>query len=214
MPVTRVLHGAGNVRAMLALVAHPAVDAVEADVWAHGDRLYAHHEWPLGPLPFVLGPGRLRRVSRTVPLDLILEAVALRKEFVIDLRSWFGDPTPALARAVADVPDRHRLRVTCEAWAIADRLRAWQPEVGVAYSIRSEGQLRSYLARRDAGLIQETPVVVRHTLLHSPDEVAALRERAGRVGVWTVDDTDRALQLVEWGVDDLTSNRLTVLNAI
>ena len=214
MPVTRVLHGAGNLRALLPLVAHPAVDAIEADVWVHGDRVYAHHNRPLGTLPFTIGKRGPHALHDAVPLEAILEAVAGRADLVIDLRSWFGDPAPDLVRALAALPGRAHLRVTCEAWAIADRVRAWQPEIAVAYSVRSEQQLRGYLAGRDAGRIAETAVVVRHTLLHSSDEVAALRARAGRVGAWTVDDAGRALELVAWGVDDLVSNRLTVLNAI
>ncbi|MSQ42399.1 MAG: hypothetical protein EXR65_05120 [Dehalococcoidia bacterium] len=214
MPVTRVLHRAGNVRALLPLASHPAVDAIEADVWVHGSRLVAHHDRPLGALPLTFGWGGLHPLRDAVPLEAILEAIAGRADVVIDLRSWFGDPAPDLARALTTLPDRAHLRVTCETWSIADRLRAWQPDIAIAYSVRSEAQLRAYLAGRDAGRIAETAVVVRHTLLHSADEVAALRARAGRVGVWTVDDVDRALTLVAWGIDDLVSNRLTVLGAI
>ena len=57
-------------------------------------------------------------------------------------------------------------------------------------------------------------MTVRHTLLHTPDEVALLRDRARRVNAWTVDDADRALQLAAWGVDEITSNHVTVLNAL
>jgi hypothetical protein len=104
--------------------------------------------------------------------------------------------------------------VTCETWALADRLRAWMPDLSIAYSIRSEQQLRFYLGARDRDEIPPTPVVIRHTLLHSRDEVAVLRERAGQVGAWTIDDIDRALELADWGVDSITSNHIVVLNAL
>lgn len=218
MSVTRILHGAGNARTgdldqLLALARHPAVDAIEADVWAHGGALRAHHERPLGPLPFLVGPRGVRRRSRTLRLETVLEATA-EAGLVIDLRSWLGDPAPDLARALAGEDVCARVRVTCEDWRIADRVRAWLPDVRLGYSVRTEAQLRAYLAGRDAGRIPETAVAVRHTLLHSPDEVVLLRERARRVNAWTVDDPARALELASWGVDEITSNLVTVLNTL
>lgn len=219
MPVTRILHGAGNtgrgnLDTLLALARHPSVDAIEADVWVHGDRMLAHHERPLGPLPILVGPHGLRRRGTTLHLQTIIEATAGHAGLVVDLRSWLGDPAPDLARALADEDVRGRIRVTCEDWRIADRVRAWLPDIRVGYSVRTEAQLRAYLAGRDAGRIPETAVAVRHTLLHTPDEVAALRDRARRVNAWTVDDADRALQLATWGVDEITSNHVTVLNTL
>ena len=214
MPVTRILHRAGNISALLALARHPAVDAIEADVWVHGDVLLAHHERPLGPLPFVVGWNGFRRRGSALRLETILEATAGYADLIVDLRSWLGDPAPNLARAVSVEADRARIRVTCEDWRIADRVRAWAPGVRVGYSVRTEPQLRAYLAGREAGIIPETAVAVRHTLLHTADEVAVLRARARRVNAWTVDDVDRALELASWGVDEITSNHLTVLNTL
>lgn len=214
MPVTRILHRAGNVPDLLEMAGHPAVDAIEADVWVHGDRLYAHHERPFGPLPFLIGNRGPRIRRHPVPLEAILEAVEGRARFVIDLRSWFGDPAPELVRAIAPLADVSHLMLTCEDWTVADRAREWLPGLWVAYSVRSERQLRAYLAARDAGTLRETPVVVRHTLLGSPEAVQALRRRAGYVGAWTVDEVDRAQELSRWGVDAITSNHVTVLNAL
>lgn len=211
MPVQRILHRAGNDLAVLPLSRHPAVDAVEANLWSVGGHLVAHHERPLGRLPFGLsrrGVARLLPVPFEALLDVVEDAA-----LVLDLRAWAGDPAPDLARTLS-LLDRSRLRVTCEDWRLADRVRAWLPDLDVAYSIRDERQLRAYLAGRDAGEIEAVPVVIRHTLLHTPDEVEALRLRAGDIGVWTVDDAARALELEAWGVDRITSNRLTVLNAL
>ena len=155
------------------------------------------------PLP-VATPGRR---------DGCVRAVGGGGGLVLDVRSWFGDPAPDVARALLLLPDRSHLAVTCESWQVADRLRAWLPDMSVAYSVRSERQLRRYLGGRMDGSIPETPVTVRHTLLHSPREVASLRRHAGAVTVWTVDDVDRAIELSAWGVDGLVSTRLTVRNA-
>lgn len=210
---TRILHRAGNVHDLLHLAGHPAVDALEADIWVMNGRLFAHHERPLGPL-FLSLRTFLGGVDR-VPLEVILEAVEGHSEFVIDLRTWFGDPAPDLARTLAlQLDDFSHIHVTCEAWSIADRLREWLPGLHVAYSIRSERQMRRYLRDVDEGRIRPTPVTVRHTLLRSREVLEGLRERAGVVGAWTVDDAERALELSAWGVDQVVSNHLTVLNAL
>ena len=122
---------------------------------------------------------------------------------------------PDLARTLAlQLDDFSHIRVTCEAWRIADRLREWLPELKVSYSIRSARQLRGFIRDVDAERITPTHVTVRHSLLRSRGVVEALRQRAGRVGAWTVDDVERALQLKNWGVDAIVSNQLTVLNSI
>lgn len=215
MPVTRILHRGGNVRATFAAAEHPAVDALEADVWARGGRLYLHHERPLGPLPLMLrGPRPLRRPRDLTELDELLPLAGDRVHLVLDLRSWFGDPAPDLVRVLMDSGVIPHVSVTCEAWPIADRLRAWLPELAVGYSVRSARQLRRFETERRAGTRPRTPVAIRHTLLGTAGDVARVREAAGAVTAWTVDDIDRAIELSTWGVDAIVSNRLTVLNAI
>lgn len=211
--LTRILHRAGNVHELLHLAGHPAVDAIEADVWVVGGHLVAHHERPVGR--WLLGPRGLARGRDRVPLEVILEAVKGRSEFIVDLRSWFGDPAPNLARVLtAALDDFSHITVTCESWVVADRLRQWIPELDVAYSVRSERQLARFLAEVDARKRPKTPVTVRHSLLDGPGAIEAIRERSGSVGAWTVDDVERALTLKDWGVDQLVSNSLQVLNAI
>ena len=214
MAVTRILHRAGNFRDSLRYVAHPAVDAIEADLWVWNGHLVAHHDRPLGPLPFTFGRSGLRRRPREIHIDELLNTVEDYAGLYIDLRSFFNDPAPELVREVARVEDRSHLKVTCESWPIADRLRVWLPGLRVAYSVRTGEQLDEYISGRHADHLDPTPVVVRHTLIESPDRVAQLRDLAGEVGVWTIDDVDRAIELATWGVDEITSNSLTVLNAL
>lgn len=218
MPILRVLHRAGNLRDLLPLAEHPAVDAIEADIWVRGDRLVAHHDRPLGPLPFTIGRGGLHREpSDPVDLEEILEAVGdldPHTQLVLDLRSWIADPAPDLARELLKLPDRDHVIVSCEAWPIADRLRAWIPDLRVSYSVRSEPQLRRYMHEANTTETAPRPIAIRHTLLHSAEEVHALRRHAGTIAAWTVDDVDRALDLLEWGVDAIVSNDVTVLNAL
>jgi len=218
MSVLRVLHGAGNLRDLLPRARHPAVDAIEADIWVRGDRLVAHHDRPLGPLPFTIGRGGIHREpTDPVHLDEILEAVGdldPHTQLVLDLRSWVADPAPDLARELLELPRRSHVTVSCEAWPIADRLRAWIPELRVSYSIRFEPQLRRYMHEANTTDTDTRPIAIRHSLLHSAEEVRAIKRHAGIIAAWTVDDVDRALELAEWGVDAIVSNDITVLNAI
>lgn len=218
MPVLRILHRAGNLRDLLPLATHPAVDAIEADIWVRGERLVAHHDRPLGPLPLTLGRGGIHReAADLVDLVEILEAVGdahPHTELVLDLRSWLADPAPDLARALLALPQRDHLIVSCEAWSIADRLRAWVPDLRVAYSVRFEPQLRRYMHEANTVDGPPRPIAIRHTLLHTAEEVRAIKRHAGTIAAWTVDDVDRALELTEWGVDAIVSNDITVLNAL
>ncbi|TAK80855.1 MAG: hypothetical protein EPO16_00545 [Dehalococcoidia bacterium] len=211
MSVQRILHRAGNDLSLHALSRHPAVDAIEADLWSVGGHLVAHHERPIGRSGFGVSHRGLTHLL-PVSFEALFEVIE-HAELVLDLRAWAGDPAPDVARLLEPL-DRSRLRVTCEDWHLAERVQAWLPDLSVACSVRSERQLRAYLAGRDARRIGPMPVVVRHTLLHTPDEVQALRMRAGDVGVWTVDDVARALDLKAWGVDRITSNRIPVLNTL
>jgi len=216
MPVTRVLHRAGNVRELLHLALHPTVDAIEADIWVSRGQFFAHHERPVGPL--LLSQRGLHRPGDRVPLEAILDEVEGHAGVVIDLRSWFGDPSADLARLLRDRPGGYaHVQVSCESWGIADRLYAWLPDLRVAYSIRSEAQLRGYLDTHpttEDGAPPGIAVTVRDSLLTTPGTVDSLRARAGIVGAWTIDDVERALELRAWGVDQIVSNHLVVLNAI
>jgi glycerophosphoryl diester phosphodiesterase len=210
-----VLHRGGNIRSSLHHARSAHVDAIEADVWVHAGQLIAHHDRPLRPLPFVLGPRGVRREPRE-PLGVheVADGVEGHAALFVDLRSWFGDPAPDVARALLPLLGHLDVRVSCESWAIAERLRAWLPELPVAYSVRSERQLRHYFVRRLEGSLPPTAVAVRHTLLHSSVEVEALRAQAGWVNAWTVDDAMRARELGSWGVDAVTSNHSNVLAAL
>ena len=218
MPVVRILHRGGNLRDLLPLASHPSVDAIEADIWVRGDHIVAHHDRPLGPLPFMIGPSGLHREpDDRVHLPEIIAAVGAadpHSGVVLDLRSWLADPAPDLARELLQLPNRGHVIVSCEAWSIADRLRAWVPDLRVAYSIRSEPQLRRFVARGIKGGAELVSVAIRESLLHSSEEVRSLKRYARAVTAWTVDDPARGLQLAQWGVDAVVSNHVAVLNTL
>jgi len=218
MSIFRILHGAGNIRDLLPLASHPAVDAIEADIWVRGESLVAHHDRPLGPLPFTIGKHGVHHEDKN-PVDLedIFGAIGApdpHAHLLLNLRSWLADPAPDLARKLLATSYLDHLAVSCEASPVADRLRAWIPELLVTYSVRYEQQFRRYMLEANLEDLPPRPVSIRHTLLHSAEEVRSLKERAGSVDAWTVDDVDRALELAEWGVTGIVSNNVTVLNAL
>lgn len=209
-----MLHRAGNARDALALARRPEVDAIEADVWVRAGEARAHHERPLGPLPIAVDRRGLRLLRRPVRLGGLIDALGGGARLMLDLRSWFGDPAPDLARALLALPQEARPIVSCESWATAARLRAWLPGLLVARSIRNEAQLRRYHLEAASGPGGPAPVSVRHTLLHAAPELESLRRRAGWVAVWTVGGADRARELARWGADAVVAGDPRVLAAL
>lgn len=215
MPALRILQGAGNACATLPLLTHEAVDGIEADVWVRAGEVFVHPARPLGPLPFTLARARLRRTEEErVEIAEVLAAVDGRARLLIQLRSTGGDPAPDLARVLYPLPDRSHLIVACEAWAVADRLRAWLPGLRIVYALESERVLRRYVQARMGGTLPATPVIVRAALLHTADEVESLWRRAGAVGVRGVDSPARARDLAAWGAELIVSPSLEVLAAL
>jgi glycerophosphoryl diester phosphodiesterase len=215
MTVIRTLHGAGNVRSPRPLPADAPVDALEADAWVVRGRIVLQHERPIGGLPLALHQRGVRLRPQPGTLEALL-AAAGKRTLVLDVRSWVNDPAPDVFRALAQLDGAARTTITfsCEAWQLADRLRAWMPDARAAYSIRSEPQLRRFIEGRAAGTLPAADVAVRHSLLHDYAEVQALRRFTPRVSAWTVDDAARARALAAWGVDEVVSNRVEVLAAL
>ncbi len=214
MPVTRILHRARSPAELERLVRHPAVDAVAVDARVRDGCVLVHSGRPLGPLPVSIGLGGLRRIPSAASLAPVLAAVEGHAGLDVFLRSGSGDAAADLARELMPSVDRVEVRVTCDAWEVADRLREWLPGAELAYAIRSEAQLLWYLDARDRGLLRETPVMIDHRLLHTSDEVEVIHRRAGRVTAGTTQDIDRAIELAEWGVDAVASDHVVVLNSL
>lgn len=215
MTVVRTLHGAGNVAAPTALLPEAPVDVLEADAWVIRGKIVLQHDRPVSAYPVGLHQRGVRFRAKPGSLEALL-AAASGRVVSLDMRSWLNDPAPDVFRALDDLaaPMRASLRFTCESWSLAERLRAWLPDIPTAYSVRSEAQLRRFIEGRMADSISEVDVTLRHSLLHAPGEVEALRRFTPRIAVWTVDDLERARELASWGVDEVVSNRLEVLGGL
>jgi glycerophosphoryl diester phosphodiesterase len=73
-------------------------------------------------------------------------------------------------------------------------------------------QKQSYLARRRDGTAPPS-ISCFHRLL-MPATIDALKEAGSTIFAWTVDSEPRARQLLAWGVDGITSNRLEMLDRL
>ncbi|MFN8638659.1 MAG: hypothetical protein U0360_04195 [Dehalococcoidia bacterium] len=216
MRVVRTLHGFGNAWPVMPLASDLPVDAIEADAWIVRGVAILQHARPVGALPLALHTRGLAIGRGRATLTDLLAALAPERTLLLDLRAWFNDPAPDLYSALAQLsagssPD---VVLTCESWGLAERLAAWMPERRIAYSVRSESQLRRYVEGRAAGALPPLGVAVRHSLLHDRGDLEALQRYAPRVAAWTVDDVARARDLAAWGVDEVVSNHIEVLAAL
>jgi hypothetical protein len=215
VPPLRILQGGGNSRATLPLVTHEAVDGIEADVWVQGGEVFVHPSHPMAPLPFAARRGAPRRTEQDrVEIVEVLATVDGRARLVLNLRTTGGDAASDLARVLYPLPDRSHLVLTCESWAVADRLRAWLPDTRVCTLLATERALRRYIQGRMAGTTPELSVVVPASMLHSPTEVESLRRRADFVVVRDAETPERARAFAEWGVDVVIGRSLDVLAAV
>jgi len=78
------------------------------------------------------------------------------------------------------------------------------------YSIDVRAKLDLFLSVSDRD-VRPRGVSCRHSLLSAPI-VQRLRDRGLLVVAWTVDDADRARELVDWGVHGITTHRVAEMH--
>lgn len=95
-----------------------------------------------------------------------------------------------------------------------ERLRAWQPDLPVAYAIPSEGALRRYVQARMGNALSPMAVIVPEALLHTRLEMESLAARATSVGVRNVRTAERARELAAWGAHLVMASTLEALAGV
>jgi glycerophosphoryl diester phosphodiesterase len=197
-----VAHRAGNETRLIG----PAIgiaDAVELDVHSSRGRLEVRHAKVLWPL------GRYWERWHWVPdpgwheLHEINTAALAGTHLWVDLKGV----TPRLTRRVlAEVGNRRPLTLSCRSWWAlrpAERLEG----VRTLRSVGSPWQ-RWLVARIPVGAVDG---VVMHERLADPHHVAALKRRYSTVVVWAIEDVERAVSVVESGVDGIIADDLLLL---
>lgn len=207
-PGVIIAHRAGNdLGAIAGASAH--ADVIEADVHLFRGRLEVRHAKTIGPLPVLWERWYLldHDTPRPVLQDL-LSTVERDVDLMLDLKG----PDPRLPRAVLCavsgwLTDGRRLVVSSRVWRTVDRLRG-VPGIATLHSAGSRRQLRALLHRYGPGELEG--ISVDHRLL-SREIVSALRQRAGNVWTWPVNDLATACRLEEWGVTGFITDAPQVL---
>ena len=186
----------------------------EIDVQMIGDDLVVSHYLPVHPRFPRLRRDRarftVRRRGRLEPaLAAAVEALPPRAEILLDLKADAGPAAHELVeRVLASGTNPERCYASTKGWATLPALtaagyRTW----------RTIADARALTAALALPAIPDHAVTVRHTLL-TRDVVAALRERGPRVMTWTVNDLVRARQLMDLGVDGVTTDSTEVLRLV
>ncbi len=204
---------AGNTRQRLALALAAEVDVVEADVWRHGRAMALHHERRLPLLPLLYERWHVRLARGLLNIDDLFHTVDGRAGLLLDLKSGGARAATMLLAALDHHPRAGRVEVSSHHWGTLRRLARARPDVGVYFSIGRERVLQRFERLPLDAVRPAAGVSIQHELLDA-QRVERLKLRDLRIYAWTVRDVARARSLLEWGVDGVTCDDLSVLIAL
>ncbi len=206
-----IAHGAGNSPAATRDAIGDGADFVEVDLWLHRGRFEARHERRIRFLPFLVETWYLKRApARHFGLADLLETLAgTSAGILLDLKDGDGAAAPALHRILASIDRPPPLLASSQSWGVLRTLHTLLPSLALLYSIDVRAKLDLFLSVAERDPLPRG-ISCRHTLLTRPI-VERLHAAGLAVVAWTVDDTDRALELADWGVDGITTHRVAEL---
>lgn len=203
--VLGIAHNSGNqISSAVKALAYNA-DVIEIDVVLVGGRLHAAH-W--SPFRFIGD-----RLFRGPTLDEVWGAAAQADVIKLDLK----DASPEMvSRLVEFLGDRRRsdkeVAMVSEQPEIMALLAQQSLSLIRMLSISDDDGLRDLL--NDDDLLEAIDgVSARHSLL-TTETVALLAEEGLLVFAWTVNDPERMNELVEYGVDGITTDNLAILDLL
>lgn len=196
-----VAHNSGDsVAATLEALAHGA-DAIEIDVVSLDGTLYSSHA---PPLPWIG-----RRVFRGPSLETIWTAAAQTDLVKFDLK----ESSPAFHELVRDFVAVHRRRqrvVVASPHPAAHRFFADRmPDVARFLSVGDREGLAALRADPELAALIDG-VTIRETLVDA-ETARWFHDHELRVLAWTVDELDRANELIRLGVDAITTDNRALL---
>ena len=208
-----IAHGGGNTLPQAAEFIANGADYLEVDLWMHRGRFEVRHERRMRWLPLLFEKWYLQRVSPAMyGLEALLESTAGQDAgMFLDVKNGGAEAAALLRRILSTHPHTGRVVASSQQWRALRAMRELSPEVDAFYSIDVRAKLDLFLSVSDRDT-RPRGVSCRHTLL---DEraVRRLHERGLLVVAWTVDDLERARELVSWGVDGLTTHRVEEMRA-
>jgi glycerophosphoryl diester phosphodiesterase len=205
-----VAHRAGNSRAGLARAIAAGVDWVEADIWWHYGRLDARHEHAVWRLPLRYDEWKLgMALHRALRLPEICAQCAAGPRLLVDFKASSAPLAASVVSALEQGGALDRAAICGQQWDLLDSARACAPGLRVLYSIGSGQQIS--LLRNRSTMDPEIRAVSCAEALLTPALTRELLEREIEMFAWTVNDRDRAVELVEMGVAGIISDNYEVL---
>ena len=210
-PPLLIAHRAGNHLERLMPAAEAGAQIIEIDVWFHRGRLEVGHDKTLGPIPlrwdrWSLALGGRRKLE----LRDVLERFPPDAKPMFDLKGTDASLPAALHDAIAEYFPNRAYTVSSQNWTYLDEFLGSEG----AHVIRSVGspemlaQMRHDLdAWTGAGIGLDEELLSRAV-------IEELRERTPLIVTWTVNDLERAIDLVRQGVGGIITDRLEVIRAM
>ena len=209
-PVLAIAHRAGNEPGLLRDALAAGADIVEADIWPHRGRLEVRHLKTMGPVPLLwdrwkLASGRAPRILISHLLADLPAGIGL----MLDLKGHDLTEAAAIAALSAHLGSEQRLYVCARDWAM---LRPFAGNGAIV--VHSAGKPREVEKLQPLLSSGECTAVSIHQKLLTRDAVERLRARVHTLMTWPVNDVGRMRELVNWGVNAITTDSLGVVRAI
>ena len=208
-----IAHGGGNAISRAHDFIASGADYLEVDLWMHRGRFEARHERRMRWLPLLFEKWYLSRVpSAMYGLEELLEETAGHAAGIfLDIKNGGAGAAALLRRILASNPHPRRVVASSQQWRALRAMRELTPEVDAFYSIDVRAKLDLFLSVADRDT-RPRGVSCRHTLLDRR-VVRLLHQRGLLVVAWTVDDVERARELVSWGIDGITTHKVEDMRA-
>ncbi|MCY3603139.1 MAG: glycerophosphodiester phosphodiesterase [Chloroflexi bacterium] len=210
---TLIAHGGGNGPDPVLKALASRAPYVEVDLWLHRGRLEARHERRVpGPFPLLYEFWYLTPAPRPpYHLEDLLLACEGRASVLLDLKNGLGKLAPVLRQTLAAFGRGVDVVASSQNWPLLREVKVACPQLELYYSIDTPDQFDLF---QSVMLHDPLPAGVscRHTLLDRRI-VRDFHDAGLAVAAWTVDDGDRARDLVRWGVDAITTNQVEEIRA-
>lgn len=199
--VVGVAHNSGGrIEATLEAIIFGA-DVIEVDVVDIDGALYSAHS---PPIPFIGS-----RFFRGPSLERIWAASYRADALKLDLKETSPEYVELVAEFLVSRPMNRDIIVASRSPRVLATLRERAPEAILLLSVPDEDTFAALQANE---ALRQTidGVTVRESLINV-DMVFWLSEQDLRINAWTVNDLDRANELIQLGVDSITTENLAIL---
>lgn len=212
-PYVAIAHRAGNNLHQLERALEARANAIECDFWHAQGRLVLRHERKLPGIPVLFDKWFVRWAWGVISLRRLLREINFRSHLFVDIKS----STPRAADAVLELYNDHdammpHTDVSSNQWKLLDRLGAAGTDMRMFYSV-GKPQMIDALFRRMERDHPPHGTSMRHTFL-TPELVQRLHDAHLVIYAWTVNNHDRARELLSWGVDGIISDDIGVFEAL